>query len=165
MIGIMSDSHDNLDAIEGAMRLFREKGVSLIIHAGDFVAPFVFKKFKDFDGKLVGVFGNNDGERFGLSKKFSQLGCTLSDLSEFEHEGLRFCVYHGTVAAIVDALVASGRYDVVVRGHNHQAEVQKKDGVLLINPGETCGYLTGRRTVALLDPAAMKAEIVEIQDE
>jgi len=40
MIGILSDSHDNLDALEKAIRFFQDAGCALLIHAGDFVAPF-----------------------------------------------------------------------------------------------------------------------------
>jgi len=50
----------------------------------------------------------------------------------------------------VDALRKSGKYDVVVRGHTHQMEVS--DGkTIVINPGEVCGYLSGEKTVMLLD--------------
>ena len=40
MIGIMSDSHDNLDAIRKAVCFFSNLNCELVIHAGDFVAPF-----------------------------------------------------------------------------------------------------------------------------
>jgi len=37
-----------------------------------------------------------------------------------------------------------------------------KGKTLLVNPGEVCGYLSGRKTVALLDLEEMNAEIVEL---
>jgi putative phosphoesterase len=37
MIGIISDTHDNLPAIKRAVDLFNEKNVDLVLHAGDFV--------------------------------------------------------------------------------------------------------------------------------
>ena len=40
MIGIMSDSHDNLDAVNIAVQIFNSHECRLVIHAGDFVAPF-----------------------------------------------------------------------------------------------------------------------------
>jgi hypothetical protein len=52
-------------------------------------------------------------------------------------------------------------FDVVVRGHTHRAEIVKS-GALIVNPGEVCGYLTGKQTVALLDVPSLRAEIVEL---
>ena len=40
-VGIMSDSHDHLINIRKAVEIFNEAGVGFILHAGDFVAPFV----------------------------------------------------------------------------------------------------------------------------
>jgi len=48
-----------------------------------------------------------------------------------------------------------------VTGHSHEPLVKDVDGTLLINPGEVCGYLTGKRTLCLLDPDKMRAEIKE----
>jgi predicted phosphodiesterase len=33
---------------------------------------------------------------------------------------------------------------------------------MCVNPGEVCGYLSGKRTVAIVDLDRMEAEIVEI---
>ncbi len=66
LIGIMSDTHDNLPAIRKAVEFFNERNVDLVIHAGDYVAPFVARELKKLKAPLKGVFGNNDGERKGL---------------------------------------------------------------------------------------------------
>ncbi len=63
MIGIMSDSHDNLDAIKQAVRLFKEIKCDFIIHAGDFVAPFAAKELEGLSCQVKAVFGNCDGEK------------------------------------------------------------------------------------------------------
>jgi predicted phosphodiesterase len=47
----------------------------------------------------------------------------------------------------------------VVYGHTHKPDVRKNNGVLVVNPGETGGWLTGKSTVALLDPVSLEAEI------
>ncbi|WP_440952231.1 hypothetical protein [Methanococcoides sp. FTZ1] len=43
----------------------------------------------------------------------------------------------------------------------HDAGVVEVEGTPIVNPGETAGVLTGRRTVALLDPALLDIEIVD----
>ncbi|WP_280176522.1 metallophosphoesterase family protein [Methanococcoides vulcani] len=35
-------------------------------------------------------------------------------------------------------------------------------GTPIVNPGETAGVLTGRRTVALLDPETIEIEIIDL---
>lgn len=162
MIGIMSDSHDDIEGIRRAVDLFNSRRVDLVLHAGDLISPFTVKEFKRLNCKFRGVFGNNDGERYGLNEKFSEIGTELKDFIELEHRGLKICVYHGTYEAIVNALVEGNRYDVVVRGHTHRAGVIKKNKTILINPGEVCGYLTGKKTVAVLDTKKMEVEVYEI---
>lgn len=162
MIGIMSDSHDDLDGINRALDFFNSKNTNLVLHAGDIISPFTVKAFKKLNCSFHGVFGNNDGERRGLNDKFSDLGTGLKDIVEVEHEGVRICVYHGTYEEIVHALVECRRYDVVVRGHTHKAEVWTKEKTLVVNPGEVCGYLTGRKTIALLNTVDMSTGIYEV---
>ena len=54
--------------------------------------------------------------------------------------------------------------DVIITGHTHEIVNETRDGVLHLNPGEACGWLTDRCTVALLDTDALAAEIVELAD-
>ena len=161
MIGIISDTHDNIEAIRKAVAFFNSKNVDLVLHAGDLVSPFTFKEFNKLNCKFYAVFGNNDGEKIALKERFKPL-CELKDFLELEFRGLKICVYHGTFEEIVRALVDSRIYDVVIRGHTHQPKVEKFDKTLEINPGECCGYLTGKKTIAILDEKTMNVEIIEL---
>lgn len=160
----MSDTHDNLPAIRKAVDFFNaRKDVELIVHAGDFIAPFTVKEFKKLNAAFIGVFGNNDGDRNHLGKNFlSLMGVEISDVQEFEKGKKKFCLYHGTNEEILASLLRGKRYDVLVRGHTHEAEIKKKFNTLVINPGEVCGYLSGKKTIALLDAKNLKVEIVEL---
>ncbi len=162
LIGIISDSHDSLKAIEAAVRLLNREGVEHVLHAGDIIAPFAAARLAKLEAGLSCVYGNNDGERALLARRISEMGASISEFAELELDKRRVALYHGTIAGITRALVESGRYDVVVTGHTHRAEVRKSRGCVAINPGELCGYLTGRRTLCLLDLETMKAEIVEV---
>jgi len=62
----------------------------------------------------------------------------------------------------IDALANSGRFDIILSGHTHSMEIRKYKEVLIINPGELCGYLTDKPTFAIIDTETMKAEIIEI---
>ncbi len=161
-IGLMSDTHDRLDAIEAAIDFFNRQGVNDVLHAGDLVSPLAAPKFSKLKAKLHYVWGNNEGDREFIRVRFGEIGIApLGDFAVLELDGKKIAFLHGTHEHIVDSLVKCGLFDAVVRGHNHKAEIIEGK-TLLVNPGEVCGYLSGRRTVALLDLDKMYAEIVEL---
>ena len=160
MIGILSDSHDNLDRVREAVRLFNDAACDLVIHAGDFVAPFTVDELRNLRAPVKAVFGNCDGERAGLAKAFAGLGEIREAPLEFQHAGRRFLVSH--LDGPVGRYPAARTCDVIVFGHTHRPSAEFRDGVLLVNPGEAGGWLRGKSTVALLDPAALKAEIITL---
>jgi len=162
MLGLISDTHDNLDAITKAVNFFNDRKVSLVLHAGDHIAPFTVRGWKNLNCPFIGVFGNNDGDRKGLMRSFSELGCELKEVAELSHEGKKIALYHGTISEITSALVSCAENDLVVRGHTHVPEIKQEGKTLVINPGEACGYLTGKKTVCLLDTANMQATINEL---
>jgi putative phosphoesterase len=160
MIGILSDTHDNLVRVREAVRLFNDARCDLVIHAGDFVAPFTVEELRNLRCPVKAVFGNCDGEKSGLAEAFKGLGELREAPLKFGHAGLRFFVCH--LDAPAERQAASKAYDVVVFGHTHKPVAERRDGTLLINPGETGGWLRGISTVALLDPAAPNAEIITL---
>jgi len=154
----MSDTHDNMVQIRKAVDLFNARAVDHVIHAGDFGAPFTFRILKDLKAGFTGIFGNNDGEKL-LLRKMSQ-DRIFRQPHVFEMDSRKFVLVHEH--QVVDALAASGHYDVVVYGHTHEADVRRIGKTLLINPGETGGWLYGKSTVAILDLGTMQAEILDL---
>ncbi|MEM0317536.1 MAG: metallophosphoesterase [Candidatus Nezhaarchaeales archaeon] len=160
---MMSDTHDNLSAIVKAVRAFNSYKVGLVLHAGDYVAPFTFKAYAELGCKLIGVYGNVDGDRSLLRERFSSLGFKVeSEFEEIEVEGIKIALLHGVHPQIVEALALSGKYDVVVHGHTHLRRVQRIGRALVVNPGEACGYLYDVKSVALLDTATLKVEFIDL---
>ncbi len=156
----MSDSHDNLKAIRSALDVFNQANVELVIHAGDLISPFTAMEFEKLNAPLEAIFGNNDGERQGLRLAYEKL-CVLEDFKELKINGRKVAVIHGTNQALVDALQKSGNYDLIIRGHTHKTDVIEGK-TMVINPGETCGYLSGEKTVILLDTADLSWELVKL---
>lgn len=155
-IGLMSDSHDHLPRITQAIETFNRRGTDLVIHAGDFVAPFVLAPFDKLRCDWRGVYGNNDGERAGLERRSE--GRIVAGPLRLELEGRRLTVIH-----ILEELdLHRDQGDVVIFGHTHQPEVRRENNLLLVNPGETYGWLHGRATVALLDLPALQVELIEL---
>lgn len=156
LIGLMSDSHDNLENIRKAVQMLQKKAAGALIHAGDFVAPFAVKEILAFGPEVYGIFGNNDGERAGIAKLWKRVFCGPY---LFELGGLRILAAHD------EADLERNIYenvDVKVFGHSHKARIVE-GRPLTVNPGETGGWLTGRSTCALLDTDKVEAKILEIR--
>ena len=164
LIGLISDTHDNLQMVEKAVKRLNEEKVELVLHAGDYVAPFVIPKFKALNCRLIGVFGNNDGDHELLRKRFSEASnCEVRGrFAEVDIDGFKIALLHGEETELLNALVNHGAFDAVVHGHSH-AYVSRKNGKrLFVNPGEVCGYLTGKPTIGLLDTVKRVAKIIRI---
>lgn len=161
MIGIISDTHDNMYAVKKCADMMRDKGVEYILHAGDYAAPFVYQPLKDVSAKFFGVFGNNDCEKSMLIKRFGEFGKILGYFGEIDIDRKKFVLYHGTYANMTEALSTCEKYDFFITGHTHKPYIKKSRNTLIINPGECCGYLTGKRTFAILDLEKDYAEIIE----
>ncbi len=164
LIGAISDTHDNLPQVEKAVKYLNDQRVGLVLHAGDYVAGFVIPKLRLLDCKLVGVFGNNDGDHELLKKRFSETSnCTIKErFTQVEVEGFRIALLHGHETELLNAIIDSGYFDAVVHGHSHNLGIEKKGRTLAVNPGEVCGYLTGKSTLAILDTATKEARIIEL---
>ena len=159
LVGVIADTHDNMNMLKKAVDLFNERGVELVLHAGDYIAPFTAREFCRLKCKLVGVFGNNDGEKFGLKNNFMDFGELHEGIHQLELDGKKTAITHSP--EIAETLADSGAYDIVIYGHTHQADI-RGPGPLVINPGECGGWLEGKSTVAVLDVAAMNAELVTL---
>jgi len=63
-IGVISDSHNRLEYLKKAISTLKSEGISTPIHLGNYVSPITIPLL-DID-KVLGVFGNNDGEKLML---------------------------------------------------------------------------------------------------
>ncbi len=163
-IGVISDTHDHIENTKKAVKIFNERGVAYVFHAGDYIAPFVIPKaLKNLKCKLFGVYGNNDGELLGLKKKFSEMGATIEERQlTLQIDSKTIALFHTLNADIQKALINSNNFDIIIFGHTHNPSIEKVQDCLIINPGEACGYLTGKATIAIIDLAKMDAEIITL---
>lgn len=160
-IGVISDTHDRLPTFRRAVELFNDLRVGAVLHAGDFVAPFAAKLLLGCTMPVHCIYGNNDGERAGLRKVIPQV---IDGPWRGELGGVTIAMHHWI------EWFKPGETDgarVVISGHTHEVVVEHREAasggrVLYLNPGECCGWLTGRCTVALLDTQTIEAEIVEV---
>jgi putative phosphoesterase len=159
-IGVIADSHDHLPPLRRAVHHLARLQVDAIIHVGDFIAPFAAKLIAPpYVPESIPVhccYGNNDGERAGLKMILPQV---VDGPVKLNMDGKKI-VFHHFIDWLTPDDIAEA--DIVITGHTHEIVNERRNGKLILNPGECCGWLTDRCTIAILDPEAMSAEIVEI---
>ncbi|MFB6090496.1 MAG: metallophosphoesterase family protein [Halobellus sp.] len=132
-IGLCSDTHDDLDLARSAVETFADAGCEAVVHCGDVVAPFTASVF-DADFDFHAVRGNNDGE-WALAETIDEFGTHHGESAGLTFDGVDVAVYHGTSEQLVEALLESGGYDYVVRGHTHERTREERGGTVHVNPG------------------------------
>jgi|Deesub1362B_J571_1020462.scaffolds.fasta_scaffold00004_424 hypothetical protein len=162
-LGALSDTHDNMQAITRAVEIFNEEKVDLVLHGGDHIAPFTVNWMSNLNMKVIGVKGNLDAEFNLLSQKYSENNWEFYRHSAvIEAEGKKIILLHGVDENVVNAIIKSGNYDIVIRGHLHRVINEKVGETLHFSPGEACGYLTGKSTIGILRLPEISVEIIEI---
>jgi uncharacterized protein len=163
LIGVVTDTHENKDAVHKAIELFNRREVGLVVHAGDMIAPFTAKHFAGLKAPFKFHLGNNDGEIVMLQEAIKEFGGEFHVYDfTFTADGKTFLVQHEPQN--LDALVASGAYDCIIYGHTHDVDVRTDGdtGTLVVNPGESCTWLRGLANVAIVDTDPMHAEVIDL---
>ena len=162
-LGLISDTHDNVPKIREAILQLNEHEVDLVLHAGDYISPFTAKPYADLKAKMIGVYGNNCAEREKLREVYTAVGKEIvGNFAEVEAGGRRIALLHGHDDALLSSIIAHGDYDAVVHGHDHKTKIEKRGATLVVNPGEVCGYVTGRSSFAVLNTLGPTVEIIDL---
>jgi uncharacterized protein len=174
-IGIISDTHDDIENVQEAIQIFNKNNVEYVIHAGDYIFPGIIKEFTKLDAKLIGVLGNNDGERNGILKSFIDIkGELKGEIGEIEIERIRFGIYHGTDREIKESITRSRKYDILICGHTHKREPQNSGTIVnkdtfILNPGSAhrksisiSGSFTDIGRIILFDTQSKIYEFIDL---
>jgi len=159
-IGVIADSHDHLPPLRRAVQMLVRHKVEAIIHVGDFIAPFAAKLIAPPNvPESIPVhccYGNNDGERAGLKRVLPQVVDGPVKLTL----GGKKVVFHHFIDWLKPADINAA--DIVISGHTHEIVNEKRDGKLILNPGECCGWVNDKCTVAILETDTLGVRIIEI---
>jgi putative phosphoesterase len=118
-VGIISDTH-------GLLRPEAEKalqGVKLIVHAGDVGSPEILTRLKAI-APVFAVRGNIDTDSWARELPLTTV---------VEAGGASFYVLHNLRE--LDLKPGEAKFDFVISGHTHQAELTERNGVIYFNPG------------------------------
>ena len=162
-IGIITDTHDRQQTLVKATDVFVEHNVDYILHAGDLIAPFMINILDEFNGKTVFVWGNNEGEVEGITKKMEQIDAIelSGDVYEGELDGLKIFMNHYPL--ITEKAAKSGDYDLCIHGHTHEHREEKFNDTLLVNPGTLFGRISGTVTFMIFDTQSRELDLVTVE--
>ena len=148
-IGVISDTH----GLVRPQALRALAGADLIVHAGDVGGPEVLEVLRAV-APVVAVRGNNDRGGWATA---------LAETEVVETDGRSLYVLHDLKELDLDPRVAG--FAAVIAGHSHQPRIERRDGVLYLNPG-SAGPRRFRLPIAIawlaVEAAGLDAEIVHL---
>jgi len=149
LVGVISDTHglvrpQALEALAGA---------NIIIHAGDIGSAEVIAQLESV-APVIPIRGNNDHGEWAEkipTIEIVEVGCqsiyVLHDVNE------------------LDLDPAAAQFAAVIAGHSHRPSVERRAGVLYVNPG-SAGPRRFKLPVSVarlhVDDAGVEAELVEL---
>ena len=147
-LGIISDTHDQLDRTRRAVGLLQSHGAEALIHCGDLCTSPIIEACAVLP--LWFVFGNNDcDEDPDLLAASRELNATCLQWGGVAHiGGKKVGVTHGHLRTDLNRVLAE-HPDYLLSGHSHKTNDSVVDAVRRINPGAL--HRAAEYTVAILD--------------
>lgn len=151
LVGVVSDTHNNLKNIEQIISLFNNEEITLVIHTGDITSSKSLEKFSTLNADLVGVYGNNDKNEVGLND------VAIQNNFQFQEPPSLITVSNKNIAIfhepdlISDFLSENKDIDIVIHGHTHRYRHEIVNDILLFNPGESAGMQKGKNAIGILN--------------
>ena len=131
-IGVLSDTHGDVQGIRQALEILESLGVSLVIHCGDVGAEIV-PFFKGLPTHFV--YGNIDAPG-GLREAIVEPEHTYHGrLGTLGIAGRRVAFLHGHDVKLLRQTIRSGQWDLVCHGHTHAFSSDVEGKTLVLNPG------------------------------
>jgi putative phosphoesterase len=134
-------------------------GADLILHAGDITSLDVIDELKAY-APVEAVAGNMDG--WDVSKD-------LPEKRIIQAGKFKIGLIHGggSVRDLEDRVIKKFRddkVDCIVYGHSHRANIERRDGVLLVNPGSPTdrNHAPWNSYAVITADDELKAEIVKL---
>jgi uncharacterized protein len=158
-LGILSDTHDQLERTARAVELLRAEGAEVLFHCGDLTGPEVVALCGVLPCHIV--FGNNDADRIPeLRRAVAEVkGVCLEWGGEVTLAGKRIAAVHGHLTRDVRPLLAA-KPDYLLSGHSHTPADRRYGPTRRINPGAV--HRARVLTVALLDLEADALRFLEV---
>ena len=157
LVGVVSDTHNNLKNIEQIISLFNNEEITLVFHTGDITNSKSLEKFSTLKADLIGVYGNNDINELGLND------IAIKNNFQFQEPPSLITLCDKNIAifhepdAIPNFLSENKDIDIVIHGHTHRYRHEIVNNVLLFNPGESAGMQKGKNAIGIINLNSLEA--------
>ena len=95
LIGVVSDTHNNLKNINKIISIFNDEEVSIVVHTGDIANSNSLEQFSKLDCELTGVYGNNDRHEIGLKEVALKNSFTFQNPPKYlQISGKKIMIFH-----------------------------------------------------------------------
>ena len=153
-IGLITDTHIPMVAKELPSEITEIfQGVDLILHAGDIYELPVLDELERI-APVLAALGDDDDWNLMDDKRIE-----MKHVLKLEGQTI-WLVHERPYVFLLTQQQKEEPPDIVVYGHSHTAQVQRKNGVLFVGSGSPTflNYIRGPGTVAILDISSKGAE-------
>lgn len=162
-IGVLSDTHDNLDNLLTVLEILRQRGIQTVIHCGDLTDFSLISHFSGF--RLIYLTGNMDAASGTIKKRVEQMREDNFAGLVFQGnlDGVMVAATHSHLEGKVMELVQEKRFCWIFHGHTHKRRDETIQGTRIINPGALGGLVRGPRSFCIVDLTAGEVEFIELK--
>ena len=163
-IAIISDIHDNFHNLSLAIKIIKNNSAELIICLGDLTSNGVARELSSCGILVKCIWGNNDGEKFAITKTSLSEGSKLI-MSRTTYDFLKIDdrdIFITHFPYLVKHMAKSGDFDAIFFGHTHIKSEDNINNCLIVNPGEIAAYRDRVASFALYDTKNNNVEFIEI---
>ena len=161
-IGIISDTHDNLQNLEATLEILRAEQVTSLLHCVDLCGPNIIQTLAGFD---VWIAQGNMDRHLELPRTAKETfgHISLAWLQKPTLNGYSLAMIHGDNEEVLGNLITSGKHRYVFHGHTHRRRDQTVGRTRIINPGAQGGMRKQSRSFCILNLTTDEARFVELE--
>ena len=151
LVGVVSDTHNNIKNIENIINIFNKEEVDLVIHTGDISKAKTLRLFSNLNCPMTGVFGNNDRFEKGLKEVCYEYNFNFQDPPlSLTLEDKKIAIFHEP--ELIDGYIKE-HIDVqlIIHGHTHRYREESLNDIIFFNPGESAGSLEGKNALGIIN--------------
>jgi len=162
-IGVLSDTHDNLDNVLTVLEILRQRGIETVIHCGDLTDFTMISHFSGF--RLIYLIGNMDVATGTIRKRVEQMreDNFAGLVYQGKLDGRMVAATHSHLEGKVMELVQEKRFDWIFHGHTHEKRDETVRETRIVNPGALGGLVRGPRSFCIVDLTAGEVEFIELK--
>lgn len=127
---VISDTHNRINRVDMLLEVLKAEGIQHIIHAGDHLsdAKEIQRKYPYLTVHMVPGNCDIEGYGSGISRVIQ-----IEEVAIFVTHGHKHNVKYDYDEVWIDAM--ANEVQLAIFGHTHSAYKEKKQGIMLLNPG------------------------------